>query len=75
MCVCEVEGWVLAEIVVSSINNGRQNSDGHIAPLIYDQTERTVLLSDYKSSHVPCIKHTHIHTQISLMTILKIRKI
>lgn len=51
----------LAEIVVSSINDGRQNSDGRAAPLIYDQTESTVLLSDYKYSHTPCVKHTDTH--------------
>lgn len=51
MCAClcvggEGGGGVSSEIVVSSINNSRQNSDGHTAPLIYDQTESTVLLSD-----------------------------
>lgn len=57
-------GWCLAEIVVASINNGRQRSDGRAAPLIYDQTERTVLPSDYKHSHKPCIKRTLAYTYV-----------
>ena len=63
MCVC-VCGWGLVEIVVSSINNGRQNSEGHIALLIYDQTESSVLLSDYKYSHTWCASNAQTHTQM-----------
>lgn len=64
---CWCKGW-FGDIVVSSISNGRQSCDGHIASLIYDQTESTVLLSDYKYNHMPCTKHTNTRSKAKTHT-------